>query len=229
MDYLLAIAILAFTSLMALLALESKSLVYGAVSLSGFFLGLSLFFFELGLLYLGVFQLLVYVGAVSVLILFAVMVIGHTPRKPTVGRFGGLGFLGGLFIALAAVFAGLAMLFSFLDLAVDTILQSLIYIGPVVVLLAFAVLFRGEPRGRSSYRFEAFGVLGAFLIFGSFLGALSYLGSLSVFSGDVTFSMADVAQSLLGQYGLLMVVLGLLLASAAFGAVALAKKEKEEK
>lgn len=229
MDYLLPLIILAFTSLMALMALESKSLVYGATSLGGFFLGLSIFFFYLNLLYLAIFQLLVYVGAVSVLILFAVMVIGEPSKPPPRGRFGGFGFLGGLLLALAAVFMGLVLVFSFLDMTLDPIFQSLLYIGPIVVFFAFVILFLGEPKGRSRYRFKAFGVLGASLVFASFVGVLSYLGSLPTFSGNVAFNIGDLADSLLNDYGLLIVVLGLLLAAAAYGAVALAKKEAEER
>jgi NADH:ubiquinone oxidoreductase subunit 6 (subunit J) len=228
LDYLLPLMILGFTSLMALLALESRSLVYGAISLGGFFLGLSIFFFYLGLFYLAVFQLLVYVGAVSVLILFAVMVIGEPSKPSPVGRFGGFGFLGGLLLALAAVFAGLILIFSFLGVTVDPIFQSLLYIGPIAVFFAFVILFLGEPKGRSRYRFKAFGVLGASLVFAGFIAVLSYLGSLQTFSGDVTFNILDLANSLLNDYGLLILVLGLLLAAAAFGAVALAKKEAEE-
>jgi NADH:ubiquinone oxidoreductase subunit 6 (subunit J) len=228
MDYLVPLIILAFTLLMALLALESRSLVYGAISLGGFFIGLSLFFFYLNLYYLAVFQLLVYVGAISVLILFAVMVIGEPSERPPHGRRGGLGFLGGLLLALSAVFVGLVLLFSYLNVPLDPIFNSILYIGPIAVFFAFVILFRGESRHRSRYRFRAFGVLGASLVFASFVGVLSYLGSLPSFTGGVTFNLVDLADSLLNQYGLLMVVLGLLLAAAAYGAVALAKKEAEE-
>jgi len=228
LDYLIPIAILAFTSLMAIMALESRSLVYGAISLGGFFLGLSLFFFYLDLLYLAIFQLLVYVGAVSVLILFAVMVIGEPAKKVPTPRYGGLGFLGGLLVALAAVFIALFLLFSFLNLAADTLFQIMLYVSPVVVLLAFVILFIGEPRQRSGYRFKAFGILGASLVFAGFIGVISYLGTVPSYEGSVTFNLVDLADSLLDQYGLLILVLGLLLAAAAFGAVALAKKEEEE-
>jgi NADH:ubiquinone oxidoreductase subunit 6 (subunit J) len=228
LDYLLPLIILAFTALMALLALESKSLIYGAISLGGFFLGLSVFFFYLNLIYLAIFQLLVYVGAVSVLILFAVMVIGEPSKPPKRGPFGGFGFLGGLLLALSAVFMGLVLIFSFLGVTLDPIFQSLFYIGPIAVFFAFVILFLGEPKERSRYRFKAFGVLGASLVFAGFVGVLSYLGSLPTYSGDVAFNIVDLADSLLNDYGLLIVVLGLLLAAAAFGAVALAKKEAEE-
>ncbi len=124
---------------------------------------------------------------------------------------------------------GLVLIFSFLNVTLDPIFQSLLYVGPIVVFFAFVILFLGEPKERSRYRFKAFGVLGASLVFASFIGVLSYLGSLPTFSGNVAFNIVDLADSLLNDYGLLIVVLGLLLAAAAFGAVALAKKEAEER
>jgi NADH:ubiquinone oxidoreductase subunit 6 (subunit J) len=131
-------------------------------------------------------------------------------------------------LALAAVFVGLVLLFGFLNLSLDPLFQSLLYIGPVAVFFAFVILYLGEPRQRSRYRFRAFGVLGAALVFSGFIGVLSYLGSVPSYAGAAEFNMADLADSLLNQYGLLILVLGLLLSAAAFGAVALAKKEEEE-
>ena len=138
------------------------------------------------------------------------------------------GLLGGLLVALSAVFIGLVLLFSFLNEALDPIFQALLYIGPIAVLFAFVILYLGEPRQRSRYKFMAFGVLGASLVLGGFIGVFSYLGGLPSFTGDIPFNIADLASSLLNNYGLLLVVLGLLLAASAYGAVALAKKEVEE-
>jgi len=228
MDYIIPLVLLTYTSIMALLSLESRSLVYGAISLAGFFIGLSLFFFLLNLPYLGVFQLLVYVGAISVLILFAVMVIGEHQKAGEVRRFRAFGLVGGLLLALAMAFAGIILLMSFLDVSFAPLYSVLVYVAPVVVLITFVVLFVGEPKGRSHYRYRAFGVLGAALIFGSFTGVFSYLGGLNAFSGEVPFDVGRLADFVMNNYGFLMVVLGLLLASAAYGAVALAKKEKEE-
>ncbi len=71
----------------AIIALESRQIVYGAVSLIVMFLGISAIFLYLGGLYLGVVQLGVYVGAIGVLILFAVILVGEsrTP-EPNVNR-----------------------------------------------------------------------------------------------------------------------------------------------
>ncbi len=66
----------AVTVLGAIMALESRDLVYGAVSLGVSFLGVASLFFLLDAAYVGVFQIAVYIGAVVILILFTVMLVG---------------------------------------------------------------------------------------------------------------------------------------------------------
>ncbi|MFX0168337.1 MAG: NADH-quinone oxidoreductase subunit J [Candidatus Hodarchaeota archaeon] len=68
----------------AILALESRDLIYGAVSLSITFVGVSLLFILLGAIYVAIFQIAMYIGAVVVLILFTVMVVGSN-RSKTIG------------------------------------------------------------------------------------------------------------------------------------------------
>ena len=60
----------------AILALEARDLVYGAAALGITFLGLAGLFFLLDAAYTGTFQIAVYIGAVVVLILFTVMLVG---------------------------------------------------------------------------------------------------------------------------------------------------------
>jgi NADH-quinone oxidoreductase subunit J len=60
----------------AILALEARDLVYGAASLAITFLGLAGLFFLLDASYTATFQIAVYIGAVVVLILFTVMLVG---------------------------------------------------------------------------------------------------------------------------------------------------------
>ena len=64
------------TVLSAILALEARDLVYGAAGLAITFLGLAGLFFVLDASYTGAFQIAVYIGAVVVLILFTVMLVG---------------------------------------------------------------------------------------------------------------------------------------------------------
>ncbi len=64
------------TVIAAILALEARDLVYGAVSLGISFLGIAGLFILLDASYVVAFQIAVYIGAVVVLILFTVMLVG---------------------------------------------------------------------------------------------------------------------------------------------------------
>lgn len=73
------LAFLAFafvTVIAAILAIEARDLVYGAVSLGVSFLGVAGLFILLDATYVAAFQIAVYIGAVVVLILFTVMLVG---------------------------------------------------------------------------------------------------------------------------------------------------------
>ncbi len=73
---LLFLGLATITVLSAILALEARDLVYGAAGLAITFLGLAGLFFVLDASYTGAFQIAVYIGAVVVLILFTVMLVG---------------------------------------------------------------------------------------------------------------------------------------------------------
>lgn len=60
----------------SILAIEARDLVYGAAALGIAFLGIAGLFFYLDAAYTGAFQIAVYIGAVVVLILFTVMLVG---------------------------------------------------------------------------------------------------------------------------------------------------------
>src|SRR5213594_1694127 len=70
----LALATLTIAS--AILALEARDLVYGAAALGITSLGVAGLFFLLDASYVAAFQIAVYIGAVVVLILFTVMLVG---------------------------------------------------------------------------------------------------------------------------------------------------------
>jgi K(+)-stimulated pyrophosphate-energized sodium pump len=59
----------------AIVALEAKEIVYGAIGLAGSLFGVATLFFLLDAPYVAVFQIAVYIGAVAVLILFTVMLV----------------------------------------------------------------------------------------------------------------------------------------------------------
>lgn len=98
----------AVTIISAVLALESKEVIYGAVSLGISFLGVAGFFVLLDAPFLALFQIIVYVGAIAVLILFTVMLVR---REKWLHARGGpervVGVSGALALALGAGFLAL--------------------------------------------------------------------------------------------------------------------------
>ena len=100
------------TLLAAIMALQAKELIYGAISLAISFIGIAGFFVFLDAPYLAMLQIAVYVGAVVVLILFTIMLVRREETGETVERReGGEGSIG-LWIAglLAVSIAGVAAL-----------------------------------------------------------------------------------------------------------------------
>ena len=94
------VVIAAITLAGALAAATLPNLVHAALSLVLAFLGVAAFFFLLGAEFIGLVQVIVYVGAVAVLIVFTILL-----TRATSGRPGALNW-GGIPVALA-VLAGL--------------------------------------------------------------------------------------------------------------------------
>jgi NADH-quinone oxidoreductase subunit J len=69
------IAVAVLTIGTAIIALEARELIYGAVALAISMLGIAGFFLLLDAPFVAMFQILVYVGAVAVLIVFTVMLV----------------------------------------------------------------------------------------------------------------------------------------------------------
>jgi NADH-quinone oxidoreductase subunit J len=69
------IAVAVLTVGTAIIALEARELIYGAVALAISMLGIAGFFLLLDAPFVAMFQILVYVGAVAVLIVFTVMLV----------------------------------------------------------------------------------------------------------------------------------------------------------
>src|SRR5215472_5286929 len=82
MTDLLFLAFAAVTIGAAMLAIEARDLVYGAAALGIAFLGIAGLFFLLDASYVGVFQIAVYIGAIVVLILFTIMLVGPQFGEP---------------------------------------------------------------------------------------------------------------------------------------------------
>ncbi len=108
---LVFIGISGFTVLSALGVVCSRNIVHSALALILTFLGVALTFFQLGAGFIGLVQILVYAGAISVLIIFAVMLVMNTeadktnrPNPSRTTRFWGvllaLGLIAGLGIPI---------------------------------------------------------------------------------------------------------------------------------
>lgn len=75
MNDIVFIAAAAVTVLSAILSLEAKEIVYGAISLAISLFGVASLFFLLNAPYVAAFQIVIYVGAIAVLIIFTVMLV----------------------------------------------------------------------------------------------------------------------------------------------------------
>jgi NADH-quinone oxidoreductase subunit J len=96
----IVLSIMAVSS--AILALEAKEIVYGAISLAIMLMTIAGFFILLDAPFVAMFQIIVYVGAVAVLILFTVMLVKRDKwLKPQVSGLTGVGIITGLTLAFA--------------------------------------------------------------------------------------------------------------------------------
>jgi NADH:ubiquinone oxidoreductase subunit 6 (subunit J) len=74
-------ALSALTIVGAIFALETRQVVYGAISLAFSFLGVAGIFILLNATFVALFQIIVYVGAIAVLIVFTVMLVTKDVEK----------------------------------------------------------------------------------------------------------------------------------------------------
>lgn len=96
----------------AIIALEARELIYGAVGLALSLIGVAGLFILLGAEYVAMFQVSVYVGAVVVLILFTIMLVRRESGKIIEAEEPGrLGRAGGLVAGLVALAVAGAMIF----------------------------------------------------------------------------------------------------------------------
>lgn len=100
------------TIIAAILALQAKELIYGAIALGLSFIGIAGFFVFLDAPYLAMLQIAIYVGAVVVLILFTIMLVRREEAEAIAEQAeGGQGAIG-LWLAglLAVAISGVAAL-----------------------------------------------------------------------------------------------------------------------
>jgi NADH-quinone oxidoreductase subunit J len=104
------IILAAVTLIGAILALQAKELIYGAVALAISFIGMAGFFASLDAPYLAMLQIAIYVGAIVVLILFTIMLVRREQSEDIEGSepgegSGGLWLAGLLSLSIAGVVA----------------------------------------------------------------------------------------------------------------------------
>jgi NADH-quinone oxidoreductase subunit J len=138
----------------ALVALEAKEIVYGAIGLAGSLFGVAALFFLLNAPYVAVFQIAVYIGAVAVLILFTVMLVREekwakeVPARSVTkvaGIITGLAIAGAL--AVAVVDTNLSQFSTITNSATFVDIGQLISTGDAPILLVLALVLAASVVG----------------------------------------------------------------------------------
>jgi len=138
----------------AIIALEAKEIVYGAIGLAGSLFGVAALFFLLDAPYVAVFQIAVYIGAVAVLILFTVMLVREekwSKEVPATSFTEIAGVATGLAItvalAVAAVATNLGQYTTITNSATFVDIGALISTGDAPVLLVLALVLAAAVVG----------------------------------------------------------------------------------
>jgi NADH-quinone oxidoreductase subunit J len=138
----------------ALVALEAKEIVYGAIGLAGSLFGVAALFFLLDAPYVAVFQIAVYIGAVAVLILFTVMLVREekwSREVPARSVTKVAGILTGLAIvaalAVAVVDTNLSQFSNVINIATFVDIGQLISTGDAPILLVLALVLAASVVG----------------------------------------------------------------------------------
>lgn len=76
--YLIAL----FTLCCGVMLLSFRKVIYMALSIGGVFLGCAALYILLGAPFIGVAQILIYAGAITILIMFAIMLTNHEAEEP---------------------------------------------------------------------------------------------------------------------------------------------------
>ncbi|MGH9605754.1 MAG: NADH-quinone oxidoreductase subunit J family protein [Terracidiphilus sp.] len=133
-------------------------------------------------------------------------------------------------LALAAAFAGLALLFLSLDAEFAGFAQILIYIGAVAILVVFAILLtRGSETPKESVHSGTWfiGLLIAAAVF-AVLGwaVIQSVPGLPNEAAAPVVTVRDIGNALIGRYVLPLEIVALLLTAATIGAAIVAMREK---
>ena len=145
------IVISVFTILTALLSLESRELMYGAMSLAASFLGVAGLFILLNATFLAMLQILVFVGAIAVIILFTVMLVRRDKWiKDGNIRTRLLGLVTAVILSIGLIFVGMIsnlnnwfvndIILSFIDIGNDMILNYSLVLNILAVVLGVSII-----------------------------------------------------------------------------------------
>ena len=127
----------------AIAALEMRSLIYGSIALMGSLGGIAGFFLLLDAPFVALFQLVVYVGAIAVLILFTVMLVKRELIFKKIEdkrrKFAGIGLMLIIMVSIGAIFidSGIKTIttdeppVNFRDIGADFV----IYYWPALILM----------------------------------------------------------------------------------------------
>lgn len=139
----------------AILALEAKELIYGAISLGIMLLGIAGLFLLLNATLIAMFQVTIYIGAIIVLILFTIVLVRRTPgehqenERPVekiIAAVAGITLFGGvasIFLAYQQVASSTEQDSSVQSIATQLIGQN----GYGPVLLVFALIITSSLLG----------------------------------------------------------------------------------
>jgi len=136
-------------------------------------------------------------------------------------------------IALAISMLGVAGYFIILDAPFVAMFQITVYVGAVAVLIIFTVMLVRAPNTVTKKETKKRKIAGIVLGLAFLILASSILGSSTVtqlkFSDDVpVIDVQEIGKGLLTYYSPVLIILGLTLAGAVIGALALARREDIE-
>ena len=145
------VVISVFTILTAILSLESRELMYGAMSLAASFLGVAGLFILLNATFLAMLQILVFVGAIAVIILFTVMLVRRDKWiKDGNIRTRLLGLVTAVILSIGLIFVGMISnlnnwfandtILSFIDIGNDMILNYSLVLNILAVVLGVSII-----------------------------------------------------------------------------------------
>ncbi len=138
----------------AIVALEAKEIIYGAIGLAGSLFGVATLFFLLNAPYVAVFQIAVYIGAVAVLILFTVMLVREekwskelpaNSATKLAGAITGLAVV--IALAVAVVDTNLSQFNTIVNSATFVDIGQLISTGDAPILLVLALVLAASVVG----------------------------------------------------------------------------------